>query len=100
MTKKTYEEFCTYVEETIPDRIPMDREAVARVKEVRKNNDIILKGLTIMSGGKVCHPCFIWNHTMNSMFRDSLPWKLPSRRLQVHIPGYRHRIPLPLIFRC
>ena len=52
MIKKTYEEFCTYVEEHILNRISMDGNAVVTVKTVYKTNDIIQKGLTIVGEGQ------------------------------------------------
>lgn len=54
--KKTYEEFCNYVEMNILNEMSDKTERTVSVRDVTKNNNLKLKGLTILKAGHSIAP--------------------------------------------
>lgn len=54
--KKTYEEFCNYVEMNILNEMSDKAERTVSVQDVTKNNNLKLKGLTILKSGHSIAP--------------------------------------------
>lgn len=53
---KNYEEFCTHIEENILDAMSDKTERRVVIQDVRKNNNVTLKGLTLLKAGNSIAP--------------------------------------------